>query len=242
MPHNLNIAVCEDMPRDMERLCAQIAACGLGVQIQRFQSGEAFLDNFSAGRYHLVFLDIYMQGMTGVDVAKALRASDADCIIVFTTTSHEHALEGYQVNALQYLLKPTQDEEVARVLEKAVSLLKPKNEPFITVLSDKQKYDIPLHTILYVEVHNRICRIHTTKETLPTYASIGGLEQMLPTPPFLRCHQAYIVNMDHVACIKQDFHMKNDDRVYIRQREYHKIRKIYLRYLVQDMKEMRYEH
>lgn len=232
----LNIAVCEDLPSDMARLCAQLKATNRPMQILPFESGEAFLQSFSPGRYQLVFFDIYMKDITGVEAAQALRQADDNCIIIFTTTSREHALESYQLKALRYLVKPTTQEDVEEALAQGVKLLTPKEKPGCNVLSDKKERHILFEEILYAEVYNHRSLIHTTKEVVATYMKIGELEQLLPNPPFLRCHQAYIVNMDYVAELSQDFIMKNGAKVYIPQRNYRKIRDAYSRHLIESVR------
>lgn len=232
----LNIAVCEDLPSDMIRLCAQLQATNRPMKIYPFESGESLLQSFSPGRYQLVFFDIYMKGLTGIEAAKVLRQADDNVIIIFTTTSREHALESYRLKALRYLVKPTQQGDVDEVLAQGIKLLAPKEKPGCTVLSDKKECHVLFEEILYAEVYNHRSLIHTTKEVVATYTKIGELEQLLPNPPFLRCHQAYIVNMDYVAELAQDFIMKNGAKVYIPQRNYRKIRDAYRHHLIESVR------
>ncbi|MFV0528801.1 MAG: LytR/AlgR family response regulator transcription factor [Lachnospiraceae bacterium] len=235
-----NVAVCEDRKEDMEWLCTQLTASQVAMNLHCFHSGEAFLQSCVTEHYQIVFLDIYMKGMTGIETAQQLRAQDNDCIIIFTTSSREHTFESYQVQALQYLLKPTRQEDVNRALQQAIKLSTPGQEPYCVVLSNKKELSIALRQIMYVDIYNRTCTIHTTAGEISTYTSMDALEKMLPSPPFLRCHRAYIVNLNYVEELTQDFIMKNGDIVYIRQRDYRKVRDTYMRNIIQGVRETGY--
>ena len=106
----LRLAICDDRTEDRERLCRLLKEYGqynnLELTVDQWSTGEDFLLSFAPGRYQLVFLDIYMKQINGVETARTIREQDEDCAIVFVTTSPEHAVEGFSVNALHYLLKP----------------------------------------------------------------------------------------------------------------------------------------
>lgn len=103
----MRIAIVDDLAAERtlmkERLVRQLGLRGAQAEILEFDSGEAFLAARQKQRFTAAFLDIYMPGRSGMDVARELRKKDADCILVFTTTSTDHALEGFQVRALHYL-------------------------------------------------------------------------------------------------------------------------------------------
>ena len=105
----MNIAIIDDLKTDSDRLVGLINTYMEQHRLQcrtmdLFSSGESFLDTFTSGKYHLIFLDIYMDGITGMETAKRIRQTDHDCRIIFITTSPEFAVESYNVNASFYLL------------------------------------------------------------------------------------------------------------------------------------------
>ena len=112
----MRIAIVDDLAAERtlmkERLVRQLGLRGAQAEILEFDSGEAFLAARQKQRFTAAFLDIYMPGRSGMDVARELRKKDADCILVFTTTSTDHALEGFQVRALHYLVKPFSMKEL----------------------------------------------------------------------------------------------------------------------------------
>ena len=107
----MNIAIVDDLKTDSDRLVGFIDTYMKQHNLQygtldRFSSGEDFLGAFTPGKYDLIFLDIYMDGITGMETAKRIRQTDHDCRIIFITISPEFAVESYNVNASFYLLKP----------------------------------------------------------------------------------------------------------------------------------------
>ena len=106
----MNIAIVDDSESDrqllQELLIRYFDASGISITIYPFQSGELFLAGLSHHSFHLVFLDIFMDEITGMDAAHKLLEAGCDCTIIFLTSSREYALEGYEVGAFRYLLKP----------------------------------------------------------------------------------------------------------------------------------------
>lgn len=126
---DLRIAITDDLNSEREKLSSAIIApfskVGLNVgNIDEYTSGEELLRQFSAGRYDLIFLDIYMGGMSGVETAKRIRTLDKNVMLVFVTTSNEFASESYAVKANFYLLKPVRAESIKQLAETVAQQLK----------------------------------------------------------------------------------------------------------------------
>jgi DNA-binding LytR/AlgR family response regulator len=213
----LRIAICEDMDADAEHLRSLIESSGIAAEITRFGSGGAFLSSRPAGRFDLVFFDIYMGEVSGVEAARVLREADEGCGVVFTTTSEEHRAEAFDVDAEQYLVKPVDRDRLDRVLKKRLSLLEQKRN-ICTVNAKGQRMDIHHDNIYYVEVYNHNCLVHTSSGVIDTGSTmaIEDFVPLLPPPRFMRCHQSYIVNLSYVDSVGRDFTMKNGNTVYIR--------------------------
>ena len=103
----MRIAIVDDLDTERtllkERLVRQLSQRGADAEILEFDSGEAFLAAEKEQRFTAAFLDIYMNGLSGMDAARELRKTDADCLLVFTTTSTDHALEGFQAVSYTHL-------------------------------------------------------------------------------------------------------------------------------------------
>ncbi|MCL2030050.1 MAG: LytTR family DNA-binding domain-containing protein [Oscillospiraceae bacterium] len=218
----LKIAICEDIPQDAAQLKEWIGASGVPAEVSLFESGEAFLAARPSRRFHLVFMDIYLNGMSGVETARALRETDKRCQIVFITTSAAHALESYGVDAMQYLVKPggIGPEVIAALLGRVERLREKIAAEVCPVVSGGRRRDIPLGDILFAEVYDKQCHIHVLgeagRETVVALMRLDELAALLPPPRFLRCHRSNIVNLEHVVRIRDDFILSTGDLVYVR--------------------------
>ena len=117
----MNIAIIDDIASDAEQLKRIITSYfenrQIPTEIRYFSSAEAFFDDYRPGNFQILFLDIYMDGITGMEAARRIRNQSDDCILVFVTTSSEFAVESYDVNAAYYLLKPFQPEKLCQNLD-----------------------------------------------------------------------------------------------------------------------------
>ena len=112
----MRIAIVDDLAAERallkDRLEQQLHRRNVQADILEYESSEKFLEAVRKAPFTAAFLDIYMNGMTGMEAAKELRKTDTDCLLVFTTTSTDHALEGFQVRALHYLVKPFTEADI----------------------------------------------------------------------------------------------------------------------------------
>lgn len=171
----MRIAIVDDLAAERtlmkERLVRQLGLRGAQAEILEFDSGEAFLAARQKQRFTAVFLDIYMPGRSGMDVARELRKKDADCILVFTTTSTDHALEGFQVRALHYLVKPFSENELSGLLDEMLKRL-PQQEKFLDIKVSGSDIRLCCSDIVYAEHFAHIINIHTVAgKTLATRQS-----------------------------------------------------------------------
>lgn len=216
----MNIAVCEDRASDCNLICDYIRRyceenCFL-CQLHPFASGEELLADFSPGRFDVIFLDIYMGGISGMDAARAIRENDPDCALVFITVSEEHLRQSFSVQVTSYVVKPIRPEEMAAAFT-ACRRVFLENARYIEVKSDYKDVKIPLLHIHYVEVRDKAAYFHTSRGPIKTYLTIEEVERMLPPVPFLRCHRAFIINMNHISDVETgDFLMRDGQRVPIR--------------------------
>ncbi len=215
----LNIAVYEDNPKDAQRLLRCITDSGISSECKVFSTGEALLAGFTAGRYDLVFLDIYLgEIQQGIDIAAKIRETDTAVTLAFTTTSTEHTLESYRLKAYAYLEKPVRPADVWEVLEQTQS--KRRNAPSVKLLIEGTYRVTPLDSIIYFEQKNHAVLVNTLTGVLRTSQTVklSDIEPQLPDS-FIRCHHSYIANLRYVKALDQElkiFLMQNGDTVYIR--------------------------
>lgn len=188
----MRIALVDDTPVELEILTEIINKELPNVSLFTFSSGEAFLEAWATNSYDLILLDIYMDEITGVDVARKVRETDEDVRLVFCTTSNEFASESYEVGANYYLQKPVSTASFQRML-KMIRLDHYEENRFI-VLPDGQK--IVLRNITFTEYYNHSIIIHSKKRAdLQTRMSQTEWETMLSEHNFLySCSKGIVVN------------------------------------------------
>lgn len=158
----------------------------------------------------LLFLDIQMPGLTGIDFLKTLMRPPR---VILTTAYREYALEGFDLNVLDYLLKPISFERFLVAVNKFLALkqydpgtivpatvLQPQNnDSFIYLKADKKMIKVYLRDILFIESLKDYVRVKTNKQEIVTYQKISYLEEKLPDDRFLRIHRSYIVAIDKIT-------------------------------------------
>ncbi len=218
IPVKLNIAIVDDLKSDADRLRQTVAgwepSCAGEIEIGRiecFAGGEELLAHFERGAFHLVFLDICMDRLNGIETAKRLREIDSRVLIVFVTTSDEFAFQAFPVHAFDYVIKPYAAGTLHRVLNEAVPHLGIA-EPFFTIRHDRTASDIPASSIVAA-----VSCGHSVEIFLDAGASLNSgmtfaeVEALFGTDPrFLTCNRGLIINMEHVATVENGaFVMKN---------------------------------
>lgn len=235
----MRIAIVDDLDAERaqlkERLVRQLRARGTEAELLEFDSGEAFLAAENEQRFSAAFLDIYMEGLSGMEAAKELRKTDADCLLVFTTTSTDHALEGFQVRALHYLVKPFSEAELSALLDEMLSKL-PRPEPILTVKVDGSDIRLCYRDIVSAEHFAHMISIRTTAgKTLATRQSFKAFTEPLKKDPrFFVCGRGAIVNMENAADFQDAaFCMTDGSRIYVSQELLKAARQAFMEFLLQ---------
>ena len=228
----MRIAIVDDLDTERtllkERLARQLRQRGTEAELLEFDSGEAFLAAEEAQRFTAAFLDIYMDGLSGMDATKELRKTDADCLLVFTTTSTDHALEGFQVRAFHYLVKPFSEAELSGLLDEMLAKL-PRPEPVLTVKVDGSD-------IISAEHFAHIINIRTTAgKTLAMRQSFKAFTEPLKKDPrFFVCGRGTIINMENAADFQDAaFCMTDGSQVYVSQELLKAARQAFMEFLLQ---------
>lgn len=228
----IRVAICDDIPQDRQELRAALKQefdnRNVPAEFFEYESGEALLREQQAGAFdfRIIFLDIYMVDMSGLETARILRDKGCTAMIVFLSVTPDFAPEGYEVEAAGYLLKPLEERKLRRLLERFWQQC-----AMLTFRSGTNVYTFPASDILYIESNRNVLTVHTVKENISLYGTLNGIANQLPARSFLRCHQSYLINMDRVFAAKDNFCMENGDVVPIRVRERRMIRETYFRYV-----------
>ena len=142
----------------------------------------------------LLFLDINMPRLSGISF---LKASPHPPAVILTTAYDEYALEGYELDIVDYLLKPFSFERFLKAVTKAEKRLNPsKNQDYLVVRADKKTYKISYDDILFIESLGDYVTIHTVTQKLTTYDTLKNLEDKLPVHRFIRVHKSFLISLD----------------------------------------------
>lgn len=184
---SLKIAVCDDNAADRKQIVIFLSQYldrkNLCARIDEFASGEAFLSSNTA-EYLLVFLDIYMDGINGMETARTLLRGNSRVQIVFNSSSGEFAAESYDVAALHYMVKPMDKNRLEQVLNKFFNCWDTLRT--ISVKVGRMEEDVYLSDIIYLEAHGKKSILHTKRGTLESSTPFAELRALLPADEFIR--------------------------------------------------------
>ena len=207
----MRIAVCDDeeLFRIEFKNVLDKALVNVDYNIDTFSGGSSLYEAFLKEPFDLVFLDIEMPGIDGITLAKRLRAISENVHIVFLTSHIEYALEGYEVNALRYLVKPVDMNKLGEVLKYVQD--KKNNSRQIMIREDGEDIVIDISDIIYMESMDKNVRIVTSKREYVTRYNISDYEEELKNSGFLRIHRGYLISLSKVKkIVKNDVVMDGD--------------------------------
>lgn len=208
--------------------------CGrrhVAAQLSSYATGAALLAEAKTEAFDLAFLDIYLTEEDGLEIAARLREQNESCLIVFCTSSAEHAVASYRVRAFDYLLKPYQPAQLDEVLDLACAALK-NQSAYIEVKEGWSMVRILLRDIVYTDYFNHYIHIHTRTRVVKTHLSFAEFSPLLLCyPQFLCCYRNCVINMDAVHSMDTaDFVMCNGERVPIARAQRAALRQTYADY------------
>lgn len=200
------IAICDDEQDQIEYISSAVSAWGRQnnciCDIDIFNSAEAFLFEYEDNKtYDILLLDVEMRVITGIDLAKRIRKDNSRAEIIFITSHFEFIGEGYEVDALHYLVKPVSEEKLMQVLSKAAKKLAVE-PPSIVINCDGETVKLYESDILYAEAFNHYVVIRTKDKEYRIKESFSAFEQKL-SDDFYRTHRSYLVSLKHITKISR---------------------------------------
>lgn len=232
----MRIAIVDDLAEDAafikRLLCSFANEENLSFDISCFISGETFLADLERHSFDVVFMDIFMDGMSGVEAARILRQNDKRCVLIFLTTSTEHMPEAFSCHAFDYIQKPADYARLRTVMSDIRTFL-PDNSKYMEFLFNRQKV-----RLLYSELVAAVSADHHTDVTdaagrvyHPRMKFSDFVAPLLGDERFLQINKGILVNMDWVVAF-DDFvcMMKNGQRLPVKVRDRIQIEKSWLNY------------
>ncbi len=217
----MRIAIVDDCESERKELYKKLSESSFSVsydiEICGYSNGTDFLNEAKNDKFDLVFMDIYMDEENGVDTAKKLREFDKNCLLVFTTTSADHALDGFRVRALHYLVKPYTDEELKMLLDE-ISQKISVDDKYIEIPSPSGTVRVKLCKILYAEHFKHCIHIHCTDESEKSVRSTFAefVKLFDDRDNFFVCNRGIIVNLEHIKDMDgNEFVLDNGEKISI---------------------------
>lgn len=204
----INIGICDDEASMRKALRTpleqKLQLLGEEYRIFEYDSGEALLMRPEAESLEILFLDIEMKELSGMDTARSLRKREAHTLLIFVTAYPDFVFQGYEVHAFHYILKPYDAHKIQNVLEQALTELGKKQEQYFTVEQKSGITKIPLRKILAFSSDRRKVVLTLENGEKPDfYGKLDAVEQELPDY-FIRCHNRHLVNLNHVTALEKD--------------------------------------
>ena len=240
MPDRINIAIIDDEKVQLELLEKYVrnwaSEKNIRVITEAFYSAESFDFSWSMDKkYNILLLDIQMSGQNGIELAKKIRKEDNMANIIFITAIPDYIGEGYEVEAINYLIKPIKEEKLYECLDRALQRI-PKEEKTILIDVDGEIRRIIQHDILYVEAFSHSIDISTVDGKYTTRKNISAIEKELDENIFIRCHRSYIVGLRYIKRIgKNQLELDNGDLIPVSRRQYSQTNRAFIKYFRGDI-------
>lgn len=200
-----NIAIIEDDDAATSLLKSHLETYGklqnVQFNIKEFGGTISFLTNYG-GNFDVVFMDIELPDLNGMAAAKKLREIDKDVLLIFVTNLAQFAVEGYEVNAFDFIVKPVTYPIFALKLQRALAQISTKESIKVLVAVDDAMLSLPSSDIKYVEIMSHNIVYHTVQGNYRSYGTLKKVEKSLENANFVRCNSCYLVNLRYVTTVK----------------------------------------
>ena len=202
----IHIAICDD-ERDFAAhltglLNRYASETGEEIKVTAYYDGLELIEKYDT-TIDLIFLDIQMRLVNGLQAAQRIRQMDEHVGIIFLTTLTQYGLEGYKYQAANYIIKPMKYVRLKAEMDQWLKKYRRFDTPSLVIANDTGRYKVFLKSLRYVETFNRNLLLHTEQENIICYKSMKEMEQELQDKGFLRCHTSYIVNLFYVKGVNK---------------------------------------
>ena len=211
----MKICICDDdlhMHDEIKQLIGEFFSQTDIPEFSCFGSGEDLLECYSqSNEFDIIFLDVEMSGINGIDTAEEIRKKAPEAIIIFVSSHKNYVFDAFRCEALHFLVKPINASEFENVFSRAVNKYKSRNN-FLPLQWQNTRMNIKISDIYYVEGYRRHLKIHTADESFEAQGNITSAYEKLREHGFILIHQGYLVNMQYIKRFNAtDVVLENDD-------------------------------
>ncbi len=203
---NFRVGVVEDNREACEQLCGFIDEYGklrgYNFSVSCFADALDFLEQFR-GNFDIIFMDIELPHLDGMEAVRRIRETDRRVIVIFVTNMAQYAVKGYEVDALDFIVKPVVFSAFTMKLDRAVEKFKAMQDREIWINERNNKRRLRTSDIIYVEVAHHSVIYHTVDGDYKTYDQLGNVSKALADAPFALCNRCYLVNLNFVTAIDE---------------------------------------
>lgn len=196
----LNICICDDdklIHESLKTSCYKTYN-NAQLEINSIYSAEELIHFYEQGnRFDIIFLDIEMATITGIEAAEKIREYSPEAIIIFISSHPNYVFEAFKVEPLHFLVKPFSEQEFNDVFKRALNKYRSLNST-ITLKWQNERYVIKINTIKYIEGYKRHITVYTQNEKYEALGKIQDMQKILSSFNFIRTHQGFLVNMDYI--------------------------------------------
>lgn len=201
------IAIIEDNSRDLEQIQSFLSHYqqeqGISFSITSFNDPMKFLSKYRSD-YDLIFMDIELPPFHGIDIARRLRDIDSAVALVFITNMEQCAVNGYEVDALDFVVKPINYYRFSSMMNKALRNIAKRSEKELLIRSASKITRLSISQIYYVEIRDHLLIFHSSQGNLESWGKLSDVEQELSNYDFVRCSSSYLVNLRHIISVDGD--------------------------------------
>lgn len=203
----IKIAIVEDEAAVRDQLTDYVRRYtrqyGTEFEVTCFTDGDEILENYRPA-FDIIFLDVEMKHLDGMETARRIRERDGGVLIVFITNMAQYAIRGYAVGALDYMLKPVPYFAFSQQLQKALGQLEKRERHYLAVAVDGGMRRLAAAEIYYLESEGHKVHFYTEKEDFVVPGTLKNYEEKLVGRAFARCNSGYLVNLAQVSGVQQD--------------------------------------
>lgn len=228
----MRIAICDDLRQERQKLIDALNFVVRNISVSEFEDGNELLQSHEREPFDVIFLDILMPKISGIDTAAVLRKTDTKTPVVFVSASEEFGVQSYRVIAFDYLLKPIDKAQLKTCMKRLLEQ-REKTRHFLTVTYSGTETKILLANIQFLESNLRKVSITLSENReIEITGKLTDFEEYLLKRGFCRCHKSFLVNIEHIDRIEDNmFYLTGGQAVKISRTYLHDAKKAYFDYV-----------